>query len=74
MWLAVSNSALYLRVAEDLRLNKGQWAAYESQGNCVVLAGPGSGKTKTLTLKLARMLMEDVQTPRGLACITYNNE
>lgn len=74
MWLAVSNSALYLRAVEDLRLNKGQWDAYESQGNCVVLAGPGSGKTKTLTLKLARMLMEDVQAPRGLACITYNNE
>lgn len=74
MWLAVSNSALYLSVAGNLRLNKGQWDAYESQGNCVILAGPGSGKTKTLTLKLARMLMEDVQAPRGLACITYNNE
>ncbi len=74
MWLVVSNSALYLRAAEDLRQNKGQWDAYKSQGHCVILAGPGSGKTKTLTIKLARMLMEDVQAPRGLACITYNNE
>jgi DNA helicase-2/ATP-dependent DNA helicase PcrA len=39
-----------------------------------VLAGPGSGKTKTLTTKLARMLAEDVDEPRGVACITYNNE
>lgn len=39
-----------------------------------MLAGPGSGKTKTLTLKMARMLAEDVQEPRGIACITYNNE
>jgi superfamily I DNA/RNA helicase len=39
-----------------------------------VLAGPGSGKTKTLTVKLARTLCEDVQEPRGVACITYNNE
>lgn len=40
----------------------------------MVLAGPGSGKTKTLTIKLARILAEDVQEPRGVACITYNNE
>lgn len=65
---------LYLRAAEELRDNKGQWDAYNANGNCVVLAGPGSGKTKTLTIKLARMLAEDVDEPRGLACITYNNE
>jgi DNA helicase-2/ATP-dependent DNA helicase PcrA len=64
----------YLVAAEDLRSNPGQWRVYESQGNCVVLAGPGSGKTKTLTIKLARMLAEDVRPPRGIACITFNNE
>jgi len=60
--------------AEVLRKNKGQWEAYETQGNCVILAGPGSGKTKTLTIKMARMLAEDVRAPRGIACITYNNQ
>ena len=60
--------------AQALRGNKGQLAAYDSQGHCVVLAGPGSGKTKVLTLKMARMLAEDVRPPRGVACITYNNE
>lgn len=39
-----------------------------------MLAGPGSGKTKTLTAKMARILAEDVEEPRGIACITYNNE
>ena len=64
----------YMLAAEQLRRNKGQWKAYNSTGNCVILAGPGSGKTKTLTIKLARMLAEDIRPPRGIACITYNNQ
>lgn len=39
-----------------------------------MLAGPGSGKTKTLTLKLAKLLSEEIEEPRGVACITYNTE
>lgn len=70
----MSEPALYLQAAESLRGNPAQWAAYNSTGHCVVLAGPGSGKTKTLTIKMARILAEDVQEPRGVACITYNNE
>lgn len=64
----------YLNAAEDLRENPGQWKAYNCEGNCVVLAGPGSGKTKTLTIKVARMLAEEVTVPRGIACLTYNSE
>ncbi|WP_442593308.1 ATP-dependent helicase [Parapusillimonas sp. JC17] len=62
-----------LKVAEDLRGNEDQWRAYESTGNCVILAGPGSGKTKTITVKIARLLAEVVHRPRRLACITYSN-
>ncbi|ELY3880559.1 ATP-dependent helicase [Pseudomonas aeruginosa] len=69
-----SVSSAYLAQAADLAGNPGQLAAYESQGHCVVLAGPGSGKTKTLVLKLARILAEDVRAPRGAACITYSQE
>ena len=64
----------YVLAAESLRGNDGQWLAYSCRGNCVINAGPGSGKTKTLTLKLAKMLAEDVAPPRGIACITYNNQ
>lgn len=74
MLSALSDHALYLRAAEDLKRNDKQWEAYESAHHCVLLAGPGSGKTKTLTVKLARMLSEEVDDPRGIACITYNNE
>ena len=64
----------FLRAAEDLRKNEPQWRVYESTGHCIVLAGPGSGKTKVLTIKLARMLAEDVSPPRGVACVTYSSE
>lgn len=64
----------YLEAAADLKRNKRQWAAYESEANCIVLAGPGSGKTKVLTTKLARMLSEDVSAPRGIVCVTYSSE
>lgn len=66
-------AAPHLRMAEDLRENEDQWRAYQSEGNCVILAGPGSGKTKTITLKIARLLAEDVRRPRRVACITYSN-
>jgi DNA helicase-2/ATP-dependent DNA helicase PcrA len=67
-------AANYLLAAEELRRNERQWTAYESRDHCVVLAGPGSGKTKVLTIKMARMLAEDVHPPHGIACITFNNQ
>jgi DNA helicase-2/ATP-dependent DNA helicase PcrA len=69
-----SVSVGYLAHAGDLASNPGQQAAYDSTGHCIVLAGPGSGKTKTLVLKLARIMAEDVRAPRGAACITYSQE
>ena len=37
----------------ELRRNDHQWDAFESAGHTVVLAPPGSGKTKLLTTRLA---------------------
>ncbi|MER9064153.1 ATP-dependent helicase [Mesorhizobium sp. M0698] len=58
----------------DPKANPEQAAAVVEKGHCVVLAGPGSGKTKTLTIAMARALIQDVPDPRGVACITYNND
>ena len=57
-----------------LAANAEQLQAAQIKDHCVVLAGPGSGKTKTLTTAMLRTLLEDVDEPRGVACITYNNE
>lgn len=62
------------RARDLLRRNEKQWEAYCREGNVVVLAGPGSGKTQVLTMRLVRALMEGVSAPRRCACITFSNE
>jgi DNA helicase-2/ATP-dependent DNA helicase PcrA len=62
------------RAIAGLVKNPEQYDAVHEKGHCIVLAGPGSGKTKMLTIAMARALLEDVAEPRGVACITYNNE
>jgi len=62
------------KALKELLPNNEQYAAATEQGHCVVIAGPGSGKTKTMTTAIARALIDDVTDPRGVACITYNNE
>ena len=60
---------------QELRGNHEQWVAFETLGQCVVLAPPGSGKTKLLTTKLAVEQVDgQISAPRGAACITMTNE
>ncbi|MEK4713579.1 ATP-dependent helicase [Sporosarcina sp. FSL K6-5500] len=51
-----------------------QKIAYNSDKSIVIKAGPGSGKTNVLTLKMAKLLKEKVKFPRKVACITFSNE
>ena len=51
-----------------------QTEAYEYDGHCAVLAGPGSGKTRVLVAKVVRLLTQRANGPRGVACVTFNNE
>jgi superfamily I DNA/RNA helicase len=64
----------YQEARKDLKKNEDQWNALTSTGHCVILAGPGSGKTKVLTTKLASVLDEEVDFLQGVACITYSSE
>jgi DNA helicase-2/ATP-dependent DNA helicase PcrA len=57
----------------ELRANPQQSEALDVEGNCVVLAPPGSGKTKLLTVRMVRDLRDRIREPHGAACITYTN-
>src|SRR5439155_24378385 len=58
---------------DELRTNERQWQAFTAEGHCVVLAPPGSGKTKLLTTRLASDLVNRIARPHGAACITLTN-
>lgn len=64
----------YLQSLELLKTDPDQLTAFESNSSTVVKAGPGSGKTTVLTLKIIQLLNERIKKPRGLACITYSRE
>jgi DNA helicase II / ATP-dependent DNA helicase PcrA len=57
----------------ELRTNDEQWTAFQAEGHCVVLAAPGSGKTKLLTTRVASDLLTKIPRPHGAACITLTN-
>ena len=74
MRLNVADHRLVEQAIAQLASNPEQFAAVNELGHCLVLAGPGSGKTKTLTTAMARAIRDDLVAPGGVACITYNNE
>ncbi|QFU92576.1 ATP-dependent helicase [Amycolatopsis sp. YIM 10] len=58
---------------DDLKTNDRQWDAFTTEDHCVVLAPPGSGKTKLLTTRMASDLAHKIRKPQGAACITLTN-
>ncbi|MDB6066175.1 MAG: hypothetical protein JWR26_2383 [Pedosphaera sp.] len=55
-------------------LNDEQKEAVLTDCNTAVMAGPGSGKTATLVVKIGHLISEKIIPPTGLACVTYNND
>jgi DNA helicase-2/ATP-dependent DNA helicase PcrA len=59
-----------LKKREDLELAE----FIDCQHSRVIVAGPGSGKTRILVMKAAQLLEEGIEPPQGLACLTYSRK
>lgn len=64
-------SKALLEELEELNVEQRNAALY--QGNVVLTAGPGSGKTRTVVARATYLLESQVTRFRGIACITYTN-
>lgn len=67
-------NSLFFRDLELIKRDKMQFEAYRSNDNSVIIAGPGSGKTRILTLKAITLAKSHIHSPCGLACISYSRE
>lgn len=67
-------NSLFFHDLELIKRDKKQYEAYCSNNNSVILAGPGSGKTRILTLKAVTLAKSYIHKPSGLACISYSRE
>jgi DNA helicase-2/ATP-dependent DNA helicase PcrA len=60
---------------EYQKLNKAQQAAVDAvQGAVLVLAGPGTGKTQLLSLRVANILNITDAVPENILCLTFTNK
>lgn len=56
------------------KLNKAQLEAVETlDGPVMVVAGPGTGKTQILALRIGNILKETDTSPDGILCLTFTN-
>lgn len=63
------------QLAEGIKgLDCHQRKALTAEGNLVIVAGPGSGKTRTVVTRAGYLLTTRISPLRGLAAITYTNQ
>lgn len=63
------------RLAKGIdELDQHQRAALIASGNLVIIAGPGSGKTRTVVARAGYLLSAQISPLRGLAAITFTNQ
>lgn len=59
--------------ALSVRLNKGQKEAVETiEGPVMVVAGPGTGKTHVLGMRVANILKKTQMRPSNILCLTFS--
>src|SRR5436189_443772 len=56
------------------KLNENQRKAVDTiDGPVMVIAGPGTGKTKILATRIGKILLETDTSPQNILCLTYTD-
>lgn len=72
---AGSGSGTVTQAAPHYGLNDEQWAAASAdEGTVAVIAGPGTGKTRTLVCRIAYLVEERGVDPAGITAVTFTNK
>src|ERR1044071_8872577 len=70
----VFNEEAFLSRYNNLNTEQKQ-AVNEIYGPVMVIAGPGTGKTEVLSMRIASLLKSDAQVqPQEILCLTYTDE
>ena len=60
---------------ETVELNREQHRAVEHDGGAlIIIAGPGTGKTRTLTQKIAYLIQKKKVSPQNILAVTFTNK
>ncbi len=60
---------------ETIELNREQCRAVEHDGGAlIIIAGPGTGKTRTLTQKIAYLIQKKKVSPQNILAVTFTNK
>ena len=59
---------------EYTKLNPAQKEAVDTiEGPVMVIAGPGTGKTQILAIRIGKILLETDTLPQNILCMTYTD-
>src|SRR3989338_3023532 len=68
------NNSTKIFSEEYKKLNKAQKEAVDTiDGPVMVVAGPGTGKTQILALRIGKILLETDTKADGILCLTFTN-
>src|SRR5688572_845772 len=74
--ISLTTFLLALKESMNREPNKGQQEAIEAASGAplFVVAGPGTGKTATLTMRMLKLIFVDGISPRGILATTFTNK